>query len=78
MRTTVTIDDQLLRAARLMAATEHRTVSSVLEQALRDHLAQAADAETRRRTDFDLPAFDGALDVDLNDNRAAREAMERA
>ncbi|MGL4177866.1 MAG: hypothetical protein ACRCSN_17545 [Dermatophilaceae bacterium] len=61
-----------------MAATEQRTVNSVVEQALREYLAQAADAETRRRTIVDLPVFDGAVDVDINVNRATREAMERA
>ncbi|MGL5931004.1 MAG: hypothetical protein ACRCY8_18890 [Dermatophilaceae bacterium] len=44
---------------------------------MRDHLAQAAHAETRRRTNVDLPVFDGAIDVDIDDDRATREAMER-
>ncbi|MCB2176059.1 MAG: type II toxin-antitoxin system VapB family antitoxin [Actinomycetales bacterium] len=40
MRTTVTLDDRLLAEVRVLAAAEHRTVSSVLEDALREMLAR--------------------------------------
>lgn len=42
MRTTVTLDDRLLAEVRVLAAAEHRTVSSVLEDALREMLARHA------------------------------------
>lgn len=72
----MTIDDQLLRAAKLMAARDDRTVSSVLEQALRDHLERATDAEKRRRSEFDLPVFSGGFAVDPSNNAAVRDIME--
>lgn len=39
MRTTVTIDDELLARAKLIAASTHRTIGSVLEDALRALIA---------------------------------------
>ena len=44
MRTTVTIDDELLAQAKLIALRTHRTIGSVLEDALRQLIA----AEGRR------------------------------
>lgn len=44
MRTTVTIDDALLADAKVLAARTHRTVSSVLEEALRDLIARHVEA----------------------------------
>lgn len=35
MRTTVNIDDELLASAKVLAARTHRTIGSVLEEALR-------------------------------------------
>ena len=78
MRTTVTIDDDLLHAAKVLAAKEDRTVSSVLEQALRGLFERARREEVGRRATFDLPVFEGGFNVDPNDNRAVREAMEEA
>lgn len=46
MRTTVTIDDELLAEAKLIAARTHRTIGSVLEDALRKLLADQADPAT--------------------------------
>ena len=41
MRTTVNIDDELLAAAKVLAARTHRTIGSVLEDALRAMLGEA-------------------------------------
>ncbi len=41
MRTTVTIDDGLLADAKVLAARTHRTLSSVLEDALRELIARS-------------------------------------
>lgn len=76
MRTTVTIDDDLLRAAKVLAAREDRTVSSILEQALSEHFERARRSEADRRASFRLPVFEGGFSVDPNDNRAVRDAME--
>lgn len=73
MRTTVTISDDLLKAARLEAARENRTVSSVLEAALREHLVRSRSTV---RIDFTLPTFDGGgLTVDLLDKEALADAV---
>jgi hypothetical protein len=55
VRTTVTIDDDLLAQARLIAAREHRTIGSVLEEALRRLLAEQRGAP--ERSSYPLPRF---------------------
>ena len=77
MRTTVTIDDALLREVKVLAAREERTVSSVLEEALRELFERSRDDRARRRSTFDLPVLAGGFDVDPNDNRAVRDAVEQ-
>jgi metal-responsive CopG/Arc/MetJ family transcriptional regulator len=77
MRTTVTIDDDLLRAAKVLAAKEDRSMSSVLEEALRALLDRSQANEAERRAAFDLPVFGGTFTVDPNDNAGLRDAMER-
>jgi hypothetical protein len=42
MRTTLDLEDALLRAARKLAADRGTTLTAVIEQALRQHLMQAA------------------------------------
>ena len=49
----------------------------MLEQALRDLFERTRHDEAQRRATFDLPVFEGGFDVDPNDNRAVRDAMER-
>ena len=73
MRTTVDVNDELLRAAR----AEHKTLKATIEQALREFLAgprrAAADAPP-------VPVFRGEgvqPGVDLTDN-AALEALMNA
>lgn len=78
MRTTVTIDDDLLRTAKVLAAKEDRTLGSVLEQALRDLFERTRQDAAKRRATFDLPVLVGDFAVDPNDNQAVRDAMDRA
>lgn len=73
MRTTLNLDDDLARAAKQKAAAEGRTLTSVVEQALRDVLAdRPAEREQVR-----LPTFSSALapGVDLGDPTALRDLM---
>lgn len=75
MRTTVTIDDRLLAEAKILAAREHRTIGSILEESLQVLLDQRA---TQSAPPASLPTFtperSGLRDgVDLED----REAMDR-
>lgn len=56
IRTTLTVDERLLRAARIEAAREGKRVYEVIEEALRDRYdLRAALAEVRRP---DAPAVD--------------------
>ena len=55
MRTTVNIDDQLLAEAKVIAARSHRSIGSVLEDALR----RLIEVETTGRVaePYALPSF---------------------
>ena len=69
MRTTVSLDDQLLRRAKERAASQGRTLSEVVADALRVHLAEKP--ESRRQVI--LPTFGGSglrPGVDLDDMAA--------
>lgn len=74
MRTTVTVSDDLYRAAKAHAAVTGQSVGSVIEDALRLLLA-AAPATSRPR---DLPAFDARLrpGIDLADGSALLDALD--
>lgn len=74
MRTTVTMSDDLYRAAKAHAALTGQTVGSVIEDALRLLLAAAPpDAPA-----IDLPVFDARLrpGIDLADGSALLDALD--
>ena len=77
MRTTVNIDEQLLIEIKTVAAKSGRTLTAVIEDALRQALA------TRRSVDrprlVTLPTHDGGglqPGVDLDDSAALLDLME--
>lgn len=75
MRTTLNLDDDLLRRAKQRAATEGRTLTSVIEDGLR---ALLSEARARKPGKVVLPTFGGdgpAPGVDLSDPRALRDAL---
>lgn len=70
MRTTVNIDEHLLRAAKQAALSRNEPLGSVLEDALRLLLAQRAEPD---RPTVDLPTYGGSglqPGVDLEDKGA--------
>jgi len=75
MRTTVTIDDALLVEAKTRAAASGRTLSEVVEDALRAALARrVADAPRP-----ELPTFGGGRlmpGVDLDDSASLLDLMD--
>lgn len=77
MRTTLTIDDELLAEYKQVAAVTHRTLSYVIQDALRETLArrrQAAAGQSVR-----LPVIGGGglrPGVDLDDNARLLELLE--
>lgn len=76
MKTTLMIDDDLYRQAKITAAQRGVTIGSVVEEALRLLLITTADVTA---TPFapSLPAWSlGEPRVDITDNRALREVLE--
>jgi hypothetical protein len=77
MRTTVRLDDDLLREAKAHAAATERTLTRLIEDALRETLARRA--ATTKRPHIDLPTFRGGRlqpGVDLDSNAALLDIME--
>lgn len=76
MRTTVTISDELLAAARRLARERGQTLGEVIEGALRRELAIPAPRGERPQ----VPVFDGGAGprpgIDLTSNRELFEALD--
>jgi Arc/MetJ family transcription regulator len=76
MRTTVSISDDLLTEAKLLAARTGRSLGDVVDDALRVLLAQRAQ---RRSTEIALPTFGGSgllPGVDLEDKELLAALLE--
>ncbi len=76
MRTTVRLDDDLLAAAKTRAAERHTTLTSLIEDSLRQTLAQrpAQPGERLKIRSFgDAATLPG---VDLDDSAALRDLMD--
>lgn len=76
MRTTIRLDDELLRAAKRAAVERGTTLTAVIEDALRRALAPAG---AERREPFRLPTFHGdglRPGVDLDDTAALLDLMD--
>lgn len=68
------LPDSLLEAARDRAREEGRTVTSLVEEALRNLLL---DPQSRSRTAVTLPTWEGGrLLVDLDDKEAVWEILD--
>lgn len=77
MRTTIRLDDQLLVEAKQIAAQTGRTLTALIEDALREALARRRQQHRRKRVQ--LPTFAGrglAPGVDLDDSAALLDVME--
>ena len=74
MKTTLVIDDTVLKRLRREAARQGRTISELVEAALRQPLAQRPAREALP----DLPTFDsGGAFVDVADREALHQVMDR-
>ena len=75
VRTTITIDDDLYRWTKALAASTGRTVGSVVEEALRAELFRA---ETVAERPPEIPTHHGGLrpGVDLDNSVALLELTE--
>jgi Arc/MetJ family transcription regulator len=77
VRTTIKIDDQLLAEAKARAAASGRTLSALVEDALREALARRPSMGRDRRRQ--LPTFAGGRllpGVGLDDSAALLASME--
>jgi hypothetical protein len=77
MRTTVRLDGDLLRQTKALAAQTGRTLSAVIEDALREALAR--DRHRRGRLRTTLPTFKGRglqAGVDLDDTAGLLELLD--
>ncbi|MDE3070972.1 MAG: ribbon-helix-helix protein, CopG family [Acidobacteriota bacterium] len=76
MRTTISVDDNLLAAARRQAGRRGQTLGRVIEDALRRELAAPALGDAPA-----VPVFRGSggprPGVDMRSNRALREELDR-
>jgi hypothetical protein len=77
MRTTLQIDDDLYRAAKTAAAESGRTLTSVVEDALRIALLKAAPGSQQEPINLPVFSMGGPLPgVDLDDTAALIDIME--
>ena len=76
MRTTIDVNDALLKAVKTRAANERRTLKETFEQALRAYLAGPSNAKTEAPP---IPTFRGSgvqPGIDLTDNAALQAIMD--
>ena len=79
MRTTLTIDSEVLAAFKRQAAETHRTLSGLIEAALREHLARRRDAGATKPLEFPIVGGSGlAAGVDVGSNAALLGFVDEA
>ena len=79
MRTTIRLDDQLLAEIKQLANQSEKTMTAIIEEALRLMIAQRK--QSAKRTPIKLVTFDGnglQACVDLDDSAALLDLMEQA
>lgn len=77
MRTTIRLDQHLLREAKELAARTGKTLTAVIDDALRESLARYRSQ--RRRARVTLPTFKGKglrAGVDLDDTAGLFDTMD--
>jgi hypothetical protein len=77
MRTTVRLDERLLAEAKKRAAETGRTLTAVLEDALRESLARRSGVKKRKAVRLKTVTGDGIrAGCDLDDSAALLDLME--
>jgi hypothetical protein len=77
MRTTIRIDEQLLKEAKQLAARRGKSLTSIIEDALRESLARQHEAGQRERVSLITFSGKGLLPgVDLDDSATLLDLME--
>lgn len=79
MRTTVRLDDQLLKSAKRFAHETGKSLTAVIEDALRQILSRRTAKQPRKPVKLTTVSGDGVRPgVDLNDSAALLGLMDRA
>jgi hypothetical protein len=79
MRTTINLDDHLLADARVLARETGKTLTAIIEDALRERLARRSVAGRLEPTRLPTVGGNGLLPgVDLDDSAALRDLMDAA
>jgi hypothetical protein len=79
MRTTLNLDDDLLRDAKRLAAERGTTLTALMEDALRIVVRRTNEPKPRRRVrlpTFGVPGEGFMPGVDISNNAALRELMD--
>ena len=76
MRTTINLDDDLMRAVKELAAKSGRTLTSIIESALRELLRLEAEPPSRYRFEWTVVQGGAQPGVDLTDRDALIDRME--
>jgi hypothetical protein len=77
MRTTIYIDDQLLKEAKQLAARRGKTLTTIIEDALRESLSRQRGSGQRKPVRLVIVNGKGLLPgVDLDDSAALLDLME--
>ena len=77
MRTTIRIDEQLLKEAKQLAIHSRKTLTSVIEDALRESLARQRASGQREPVRLITCGGNGLLPgVDIDDSAALLDVME--
>jgi hypothetical protein len=77
MRTTIRLNDDLLRDAKVEAAKSGRTLTQLIEDALREKIARSRQPGRKKRVVLHTVSGSGVRPgVDLNDSAALLDIME--
>ncbi len=78
MRTTITIDDRLLEKARELAARTKKTLSQVIEAALRESLSRRSSPSRPKKVRLTTVGGNGPRPgVDIDDSASLLDLMDR-
>lgn len=78
MRTTVSIDDDVLRAARVQAAAEGKTLGELATEALRERISRRPRRARERYAPVTFGEGGVRPGVDLTSNAALRDLMDES
>jgi Arc/MetJ family transcription regulator len=76
MRTTVSIDDEVLRVAKRLAAEESRTLGDLITEALRERLARRPATGSKPYVAVTSGEGGPLPGVDITNNAAVRDVMD--